>query len=36
MNQVSGASIDKLNEETLALKNTMLKHRIRHVEAETR
>lgn len=31
-----GASIDKLVEETLALKNTMLKHRIRHVEAETR
>lgn len=30
-----GASIDKLVEETLALKNTMLKHRIRHVEAET-
>ena len=31
-----GASIDKLVDETLALKNTMLKHRIRHVEAETR
>lgn len=31
-----GASIDKLVEEALALKNTMLKHRIRHVEAETR
>ena len=31
-----GASIDKLVEETLVLKNTMLKHRIRHVEAETR
>ena len=31
-----GSSIDKLVEETLALKNTMLKHRIRHVEAETR
>lgn len=31
-----GASIDKLVEETLALKNIMLKHRIRHVEAETR
>ena len=31
-----GASIDKLVEETLALRNTMLKHRIRHVEAETR
>ena len=31
-----GVSIDKLVEETLALKNTMLKHRIRHVEAETR
>lgn len=30
-----GASIDKLVEETLALKNTMLEHRIRHVEAET-
>lgn len=31
-----GVSIDKLVDETLALKNTMLKHRIRHVEAETR
>lgn len=31
-----GASIDKLVEETLAHKNAMLKHRIRHVEAETR
>ena len=31
-----GASIDKLVDETLALKNTMLKHRIHHVEAETR
>lgn len=31
-----GASIDKLVEETLALKNAMLKHRIRNVEAETR
>lgn len=31
-----GASIDKLVDETLALKNTMLKHRIRHVEAEIR
>ena len=31
-----GVSIDKLVEETLAFKNTMLKHRIRHVEAETR
>ena len=31
-----GASIDKLVDETLVLKNTMLKHRIRCVEAETR
>lgn len=31
-----GVCIDKLVDETLALKNTMLKHRIRHVEAETR
>lgn len=31
-----GVSIDKLVEETLVLKNTMLKHRMRHVEAETR
>lgn len=31
-----GVSIVKLVDETLALKNTMLKHRIHHVEAETR